>query len=56
MLTLTAGCVTTPAVSVVKSAIVATCYTDAQLKTLTRAQKEAAVHNNEIAGKRCPGK
>lgn len=56
MTTLIAGCVTTPSISVVKSAVLVTCYTDAQLKTLTRQQKEVAAHNNDIAGKSCPGK
>lgn len=54
VLSLTAGCVTqTGSSRVVAKVIAAQCFTDAQLATMSRAQKVAAAKNNAAAGKTC---
>lgn len=56
MLSLTAGCATTGTPGLVRQVVQGNCYSDAQLATLTRAQKLRALHDLEAAGKKCAGK
>lgn len=54
MLISIAGCTTLASTEkAVRAAVKGNCYSAAQIKVMTRAQKLNAVKDNELAGRRC---
>lgn len=50
---MTACALTTGSPALVKQSVRLVCFSDAQLVTLTRQQKEALAHNNSLNGGKC---